>query len=65
MKVKEIKELKAKSKDELAQLLNEKRIQLLKTEFDVKMGKIKNSNIIKELKKDIARILTFMKQKSA
>lgn len=58
-----IAEIKQKSKEELIGMLQEKRDTLRLLRFDLASGKIKNVRQIRELKKDIARILTSRNQK--
>lgn len=58
-----IQELRQKSKNELQKLLEEKRLRLAQLRFDLAAGKIKNVREIRKIKKDIARILTLMKEK--
>jgi len=56
-----IKELKQKSKDELQNLLFEKKEGLRAMKFDLSSGKVKNVKDIRTSKKDIAKILTLLK----
>lgn len=57
------KELREKTKEELENLLKEKKARLMKLRFELKEGKLKNVAEIKETKRDIARILTILKEK--
>lgn len=59
MKIGEIRE---KSKAELQKLLVENREKLRQLKFDLASGKVKNVRGIRQLKKDIARILTCLKK---
>lgn len=59
----EIEELRKKSKEELKKLLNDYRERLRNLKFDLAAGKVKNVREIRELKKDIARVLTLSKSK--
>ncbi|MBI2450507.1 MAG: 50S ribosomal protein L29 [Candidatus Nealsonbacteria bacterium] len=56
-----IQELKQKSKDELSKLLQDNREKLRQLRFDLASGKAKNIREIRQIKKDIARILTISK----
>ena len=56
-------ELRQKSKKELQKLLSEKREKLRSLRFDLVSGKVKNVREIREVKKDIARVLTILKVK--
>jgi large subunit ribosomal protein L29 len=56
-------ELRKKSKEELEKILKEKREHLQKLKFDLSLGKLKNVKEIGQTKKDIARILTILRQK--
>ncbi len=57
-------ELMPKSLGELQKMLAEYREQLRQLRFDLAAGKVKNIRKIRELKKDIARILTVINFKS-
>ncbi|MEA2113710.1 MAG: 50S ribosomal protein L29 [Patescibacteria group bacterium] len=59
-----IKELRQKTEKELKDLLSENRLKLGRFKFDLASKKIKGVGQIKELRKDIARILTISKQKN-
>lgn len=54
-------ELKNLSKKELENLLLEKREKVWQLRFGLTQKKVKNTREIKEVKKDIARILTLLK----
>ncbi len=64
MKRKEISELKNRSLPELQKLFEEARVKLRILKFDLAAGKVKNVRDVRMLKKDIARILTFTRQKA-
>lgn len=53
-----IQELRKKNKQEISQLLKDLRGKLQQMRFDLSGGKLKNLREIREIKKDIARILT-------
>lgn len=55
-----IQELKTKPKAELLKLLREARGRLRSLRFDLEAGKVKNVAELRRLKKDIARLLTFL-----
>ncbi|PIZ00912.1 50S ribosomal protein L29 [bacterium (Candidatus Gribaldobacteria) CG_4_10_14_0_8_um_filter_33_9] len=55
-----IKDFKKMEKKELMQLLTKNREKLLQIRFDMVSGKNKNIKEIKEIKKDIARIMTLL-----
>ena len=57
-------EIRQKKEDELIKLLNEKYEQLRDFRFQASVRKLKNSQQIKETRKDIARILTILLEKS-
>lgn len=57
------KELRKKAQEELEKMLIEKKKRLLQLRFDLKAGKVKNIREIRETKKNIARILTILKEK--
>lgn len=56
-----IDELRPKPKEEIGKLLEEKKERLRQLRFDLVSGKVKNVKEIREIKKDIARILTLLK----
>ena len=58
------KELRQKTIKELQELLQERRKRLAQLRFDLSLKKLKNVREIREVKKDIARILTLLKIKS-
>lgn len=55
-------ELNRKSKAELRKLLKDNREKLRQSRFDLASGKVKNVREIRKTKKEIARILTLLKQ---
>lgn len=55
-------EIKNKSKEELNKMLEELRIKLGEMKFQVASNALKNTNQIKEAKRNIAQILTIMSQ---
>jgi ribosomal protein L29 len=57
-----IKELRKKAKTELNEILGEKRETLRRFRFAVSGAKTKNIKEARELRRDIARILTLMKE---
>jgi large subunit ribosomal protein L29 len=60
-----IKELRQKSIDELKNIVSEKREKLRQLRFDLAAGKVKNVREIRKIRRDIARILTVLKEKSS
>lgn len=58
-----IREFSRISQGELQRILQEKREKLREFRFNLAGGKVKNVSEIRETKKDIARILTLLKQK--
>ena len=63
MKSREIQELKNKSSSELKKLERDYREQLRGLRFDLAAGKVKNITPLRVLRKNIARVLTFLKLK--
>jgi large subunit ribosomal protein L29 len=55
-------EIKQRSKKELREVLAEKREKLRELRFELAAGKVKNVREIRIIKKDIARILTFLSE---
>lgn len=58
-----IKELRQKNRKELNNLLADSRKKVSQLRFDLASKKLKNVRKIKELKKDIARLLTILGKK--
>lgn len=63
MKKQSIQDLKNKSMAELQNVVKEDRAKLRQLNLDFRAGKVKNVKTMHELKKEIARALTFIKQK--
>jgi ribosomal protein L29 len=61
MKTREIQELKNKSAAELEKMMKEGRAKLHSMQLDLVAGKVKNVSLLRALKKDIARMMTFVK----
>lgn len=59
------KELKQKSKEELQTLVQEKRAKAEELRFLLRQKKVKNVRELANEKKDIARILTLLRQNHA
>lgn len=59
MKKSEIKKIKGMSKEELLKAVKQAKEQLRSMKFDLAGGKVKNVGAIRELKKQIAVMLTF------
>lgn len=60
MKTKDIREL---SKNELEKLLEEKKTKAVQLRFDIYSKQLKNNKEYQNTRKDIARILTLMKER--
>lgn len=60
MKKQEVKELKNKPVAELQKFLGESRERLRTLRHNLAAGKVKNVKELRALKKDIARLLTFI-----
>lgn len=63
MKTKEVKELTTKTKEELNKKLEELHSSLATNKLDLKLGRSNNSAVLKEIKRDIARVLTVLNLK--
>jgi len=57
-----ITEIRQKTKSELQKLLQDLQKKLRQLRFDLASGKIKNVKEIRQIKKDIARILTIINE---
>jgi len=58
-------ELRQKSQVELQKILTESREKLRQLRFASATGKVKNVRGIRKIRKDVARILTLLKQKNS
>jgi ribosomal protein L29 len=65
MKKKELKNFKTKPEAELRKELGIHREKVENLSFDLAAGKVKNIREIRHLKKNIAQIMTFIRQKNA
>jgi len=63
MKKSEIKELRNKDKKELTRMLQEQREKLREYRFNVNANQLKNIKSLNRVKKQVARILTIIKEK--
>lgn len=57
------KDLASKGKAELADLIEELKLKLVKQKADLASGKIKNLSLIGKQKQQLARLKTFLRQK--
>lgn len=57
-------EIRNKPESELHQLLKDKRSKLREARFNLASGKVKNVKVVRKLKKDVARILTILNEKT-
>jgi large subunit ribosomal protein L29 len=60
---KNFQELISKDKEELEKMIENLRKDLLKLRIDLSQGKMKNFRKIREIKKEIARCFTALRQK--
>lgn len=56
-------DLKEKTKEELAETLQEKRARIEELTFLLSQKKVKNVKELREAKKDVARVLTILNRK--
>lgn len=63
MKKKDLKELKTRTVEELKKALIDIRVEIIKLQIELSRGTNKNLNSARNKKKDLARILTIMKEK--
>ena len=62
MKKREIQELKSKPQAELEMFLKDSKEKLRGLKFDLAAGKVKDIRVLKSLRKDMARALTFIRE---
>lgn len=60
---KDVKDISSKTEKDLKDLLKTKREELFKLNLDNKQNKLKNTRIIFNTRKEIARVLTLIKEK--
>lgn len=60
---KDVKDISSKTEKDLKDLLKSKREDLFKLNLDNKQNKLKNTRIIFNTRKEIARVLTLIKEK--
>ena len=58
-----ITELRKKSKTDIQKILGNNQKKLRQLRFDLATGKVKNVREIRKIKKEIARILTLLKER--
>lgn len=63
MKKKELNNLREKKLKELVKIAQERKLELAKTSAQIKAGKVKNIKKKKNLKIDIAQIMTVIREK--
>lgn len=63
MKIKDLQNLRTKDAKELYNLVKQKEVEYLKSKTEIKVGREKNLKKVKVIRKDIARILTIIKEK--
>lgn len=63
MKIKEVKELKTKEVKDLEKMVSKLRMELMKNTVKIAGGKEKNLKIAWRIKKEIAQILSIIKEK--
>ncbi len=61
MKRKEIQDLKSRPAEDLAKMIRETNEKLRQLRFDLAAGKVKNVSELHKLRKNVARMKTFMK----
>ena len=63
MKTKEFKDLKNKDAKALIKLLAEKKVAISKGEAEMYAGREKNLKVVRNLRREVAKILTLIKEK--
>jgi large subunit ribosomal protein L29 len=61
MRIKQLREL---NKEEMKKLLDENKAKALKLRFDISSKQVKNHREYRNLKKDIARIITILNEEA-
>ena len=65
MKTNQLRELHTKTTDELQREIRDIRAEILNQEREWVHGKLKNTNLIRNLKKDVARYMTVLHTKQS
>lgn len=63
MKKAELTKLRAKGEEELEKIVADKRLEAIKTRADIKANREKNPKKVKNIRQDIAQILTLIREK--
>lgn len=63
MKIKELRGIRTKETSELMGFVNKKRLEIAKILAEVKAGKERNLKKVKNLRREVAQILTVVKEK--
>lgn len=63
MKTRDLKQFRIKTKKELLDLVRTKKKELLLCYAKIKAGKEKNTGLVKKIRRDIAQLLTIVKEK--
>ncbi len=63
MKIRDLQNLAGKTKDELKKLSEEKKLDLIKTTVDLKASKEKNLKKAKNVRRELAQVLTKLREK--
>ncbi|AJC73001.1 50S ribosomal protein L29 [Pseudothermotoga hypogea DSM 11164 = NBRC 106472] len=58
-----VTELRNYTDDELKKLLEEKKRQLMELRFQHALGQLRNTSLIEETKRDIARVKTILRER--
>ena len=63
MKIKELKEIKSKDVKDLKSILSKKKLELLQNEVKILESKEKNVKLARNLRKEIAQIMSFINER--
>ena len=63
MKKDELKKWREVTKEEIENRIRELKAQLYKLRHQLKLGQLKNYSQLREIRKDIARLMTILKEK--
>jgi len=63
MKIKEVKELTMKKEEELKKMIEKNSLEIVKLKMEKQVGKLKNISLLREKKRDLARLKTILKDK--
>lgn len=63
MKRKELSPIREKTREAIEKAVQEKRLELAKVQAELRLGRVKNVKVAKNLRRDIAQLMTILREK--